>query len=76
MYSSQMGEHSYVDDEILVSPVQSNITHETRARFDSLLRSALEKEQESTRHLHQNQDNVIFRSVVECKNRVKVSIGV
>jgi hypothetical protein len=58
-----MRKHSHVDDEIPLTHTQLNITHETRDRFHSLLRAAVDQEQEKARHFQQTHDNVNIYSV-------------
>jgi len=67
-----MGKHSVVDDKIPLTHTPSNITYETRARFDSLLHAALDQGRDNAGQLHENHDNVIIYDIVHCKIRVKV----
>jgi hypothetical protein len=64
-----MGKHSHVDDEVPLTHTRLNIARETRDRFHSLLRAALDQEQENVKHFHQTQDNVNIYSVFEYKER-------
>lgn len=59
-----MGKHSIVDDKIPLTHTQSNIIHETRARFDSLLHAALDQERDNAGQLHENHDNVIIYDII------------
>jgi hypothetical protein len=67
-----MGKHSHVDDEIPLTHTRLHITRETRDRFHSLLRAAVDQEQENARHFHQTQDNVNIYIVFKYKERVEV----
>lgn len=58
-----MGKHSVVDDEIPLTHTRSNITYETRARFDSLLHAALDQGQDNA-GLLENHDNVIIYVII------------
>jgi hypothetical protein len=62
-----MGKYANADDDISVTDTKSKITHESRARFDSLLRALGDQEQESGRHLHKNENNVII-----CRDNGKI----
>jgi hypothetical protein len=64
-----MGRHSHVDDEIPLTHTRINTTRETRDRFHSLLRAAVDQEQEN---VHQTQDNVNIYNVFKYKKRVEV----
>jgi hypothetical protein len=59
-----MGKDPIGYDEIPLTHTRSNITYETRARFDSLLLAALDQEQDNTGHLQKNNDNVIIDGVI------------
>lgn len=59
-----MGKHSVVEDKIPLTHRRSNITYETRARFDSLLQAAVGQEQDNAVHLQENHDNVIIDDVI------------
>jgi len=63
-YKSQMGKHSVVDDKIPLTHTRSNITYETRARFDSLLNAALDQGLDNAGQLHENYDNVIIYDII------------
>jgi arsenate reductase-like glutaredoxin family protein len=63
-YNSQMGKHSVVDDKMPLTHTRSNIIHETRARFDSLLNAALDQGRDNAGQLHENHDNVIIYDII------------
>jgi hypothetical protein len=64
-----MGKHSVIDDKIPLTHTRSNITYETRARFDSLLHAALNQGRDNAGQQHGSHDNVIIYDIIECKGK-------
>ncbi|XP_069701655.1 jouberin-like [Periplaneta americana] len=68
-----MDKHSHIDDEIPLTNTGATrpITLETRARFDSLLRSALNQAEKNAKEVHQKEENMVENSKISKKQPKK-----